>query len=348
MSAGLRRARRGARRMLGRALARGGPARSGPLDPAGLRRVLVCRLNRRLGNLVLLTPLLRSLAASLPDCEIDVLVGGAAAAVLVGARFVHRVERARMRGMGTAWDLPRLVRRLRRRAYDLAIDPCLSSTTNRMALLLCGARQRLGFEMRDGWAPLTCAVRPALELAHEALRPLELLQAALPPSSRRIQRELDLGLGEAELADGRARLSGLIGPAQSGVAVGFFADAAPGKRLETAWWRELVDALLRRRADVRIVQVLAPGTQGPLDPRAASLAEPDPRRLAAAIAGLDAFVSADTGPMHLASAAHVPTVGLFLSTNAVQYAPYGPHDLSLDARNLAASDAAAAVLDRLG
>jgi ADP-heptose:LPS heptosyltransferase len=310
--------------------------------------VLVCRVNRRLGNLVLLTPLLRSLAQSLPDAEIDVLTGaGAAARVLQGFRFVRRIEAAGLNGLRAGAELARLVRRLRARRYDLAIDPCLGSRTNRIALALCGARRRLGFAARGGWPWLTHAVRPAGELTHEALRPLELLRAALPPQRLRLEPRLDLALDEAELEAGRRLLDSAAEPGAQVVRIGFFTEAAGSKRLDAAWWTAWIRDLLSRRHQIRLVQILPPGAARPHAAEAAALRQADPRRLAAALAGLDLFVSADTGPMHLASAAGVPTLGLFKSTNAVQYRPYGPQDLELDVRGMSPDAVATVVVERL-
>ena len=45
-----------------------------PLVDDELRRVLVVRFDRRVGNLLLLTPMLAALKRRLPDCDIDMVV----------------------------------------------------------------------------------------------------------------------------------------------------------------------------------------------------------------------------------------------------------------------------------
>ncbi len=49
----------------------------------------------------------------------------------------------------------------------------------------------------------------------------------------------------------------------------------------------------------------------------------DLRELAALIAECDAFITNDSGPMHMASALHVPTVAIFGSTNTTTTGPFG-------------------------
>ena len=54
-----------------------------------------------------------------------------------------------------------------------------------------------------------------------------------------------------------------------------------------------------------------------------------PRMLAATISHADWFFSADTGPMHLASAAGVATIAFFDQTNPAAFGPIKPRDTVL-------------------
>src|SRR6218665_1893086 len=47
--------------------------------PVKIKRVLISRPNHRLGNILLVTPLVQEIEAIWPDAEIDVFVGGGAA-----------------------------------------------------------------------------------------------------------------------------------------------------------------------------------------------------------------------------------------------------------------------------
>jgi ADP-heptose:LPS heptosyltransferase len=64
----------------------------GLLPVRGIHRVLVCRPNHRLGNTVLITPLLAEIEALYPGAEIDVVSGGNVGEQLFVERFhVRRV-----------------------------------------------------------------------------------------------------------------------------------------------------------------------------------------------------------------------------------------------------------------
>ena len=41
-----------------------------------IKKILICRPNQRLGNLLLITPLLEDVIATFPDCKIDLFVKG--------------------------------------------------------------------------------------------------------------------------------------------------------------------------------------------------------------------------------------------------------------------------------
>src|SRR5699024_5966673 len=138
-------------------------------------RILVVRLNKRLGNILFLTPLLRALHAGLPQASIDVLIRDAKQVPLLqnlpGVGTVH-VQPA------SASRLPALARELRRQRYDLIIDPSKNSSGNRAAVLLVGARQRLGFAGPNQWLRLTHAAPPDGS-RHQAVQGVELLAGGI-------------------------------------------------------------------------------------------------------------------------------------------------------------------------
>ena len=47
-----------------------------------IKRVLICRPNQRLGNLLLITPLVQEVTATFPECKIDLFVKGGLAPII--------------------------------------------------------------------------------------------------------------------------------------------------------------------------------------------------------------------------------------------------------------------------
>jgi heptosyltransferase-3 len=347
----IKKLRRGLRDALSAWLARGNevPPALHPLDPSTLRRVIVCRRNNRLGNMLFLTPLLRSLADTLPQAEIDVLIGSADYAELFrGLPGLCQVWV--MPSRGWAWPLRMLILlfRLRARRYDLAIEPALNSFSNRLSAHLCAARWYLGFHAPGQWLSLTQAVvhDPAV-IIHEALMPLQLLRAGFAPGTARLHDRLALALTAEERAAGQAQLAAALGAQGQGPVIGFFTEATGHKRLPVEWWQAWLGGLRESGQAFRLLQLLPPGTMPSLEPGLPQLREPDHRRLAAILGGLDLFVSCDAGPIHLAAAAGAPTLGLFHATSSAYYRPLGEKTLALEVKALTPAQVAESALSHL-
>lgn len=315
------------------------PARGLDASVESILRILVVRPNHRLGNNLLLTPLLTTLARRFPGAEIDVVTGGAVAAELFG----------RLPGIGRVFAFPtnsfhepRVVlstlRALRRRDYDLAIDPMPHSRGGRFILGLVRARHKVGFlwsrPRRD--RTLTRGVAASMASPHLALAPLDLLRLAaddLGGSFRGTHtgRVLDIGLRRSERLAGAFRLRTAFGDAPPRrPIVGLYAHATGSKCLPPAFWRAVV---ARVQGHAEVVEFVPHDGVARL-PGLAAVFCSDARRLAAACGATDLFVSADCGVMHLAAAAGGPVIGLFKHTAPERYAP-----LSDGSEALAVTDA---------
>ena len=301
------------------------------------RRILVVRLNNRLGNLLFLTPMLRSLATALPEARIDVLVQNAAVAGLL--QSLPGVDRIWIQEKRLAPTLA-LLWRMRRWRYDLAIDPCVNSASNRAALMLCRARQRMGFAAYNQWLSLSHA-SPRPRSPHQAIQSVELLAGAV--DGLRFEAFDTLAItpdAAAREAAGRHwRIT--FGPrAPAPPVVGFFIQATGRKCLASDWWRRWLRVVRARMPEATLLQICPPDEDTALVSDIAHIAIPDLAELAAALARLDVFVAADGGPMHLGAAAGVPVVGLFQATSAERYAPLGAGCVSLTAPELQADTVA--------
>jgi len=313
-------------------------ARPVALPPAP--RILVVRLDERLGNLILLTPLLASLRARFPRATIDLLAqernrsllaGHPALSELIG--FDKRTLLARRGPLRTPF-------RLRRRHYDLALDaanPTDPSATQAIITLLTGATHTVGFASGPFGGLFSAPV------SVEGCGP----------------HEIDMRLGLLSVLPGMERLRT--------VCLGPLGSVDPGG-LVGRWLKEHGEApyvvinvgarLLEKRLDVDVYAALARMaceskqrvciTYGPAErdlalalatrETRALLAPPtDLLELAAVMRGACAVLTCDTGPMHLAVALGVPTCGIFVSTAPERYGHKElPHTV-VDARTLPAS-----------
>ncbi|MGB7757313.1 MAG: glycosyltransferase family 9 protein [Salinisphaera sp.] len=314
--------RRNNRHRFNRLLARllGTPeARRRPLA-ADTRRILVVRLNKRLGNILFLTPMLRSLAATLPEARIDVLIQSPAQARLLQS----------LPGIGRIWiqenrllPMLRTLRELRAQRYDLAIDPTGNSASNRIAVALIRARQRMGFAKTDQWLPLTHAAGKSRS-RHQALQAVELLTDSIsePPVTTFDTLAVFPDAADQQAADEHWQAA--LGACPSGAPViGFFSRATGRKAMPRHWWQAWILEVRRTVPGAVLLEILPGADADPVVPEIAHVAVKPLTELAALMSRLDQFVAADSGPMHLAAASGTPVIGLFRATLPSDYAPLG-------------------------
>jgi heptosyltransferase-3 len=338
----LRNFRGDSRLLAGRMVARlmGRRKYSSQLPIESISSVLICRINGRLGNTVLLTPLAKRIHELLPHASIDfALAYPKADELLHNFPGLRRIIVFPHKGPGLIQKYFGALRQLRAERYDVVVDPIPDSTGGRVALTLCRARYRVGFLTDSQWAPLTHAVsEPGYDM-HQGLLPVFLLSQVIGRPSDFKGLQLTLCLRPEELESGRAALAKAIEPYMSSRArsrpatpraFGFFAHATGLKVIERAWWLEFWKAFLELEPDAVPVEFLPSATGSPTDAKYPTVHFGSLRALTAAISATRMFISADTGPMHLASSTAVPTVALFCASDPALYGPLKSVDVAIN------------------
>jgi len=319
------------------------------LDARQIHSVLIGRINGRLGNTLFLTPMIERLHALLPAAHIDLALSYPhAPALLAGMPGVRQVILFPHKGRGIIPGYLRALRQLRATQYDLAIDPTPYSTSGRLLLSLTRARFRLGFSLPSQWAALTHAVPLPGATMHQGRQPAYLIATALGAAWEPGAQRLWLPLRADETAAGHAAIRAAVGavlpaPASERPIVGYFGHATGLKALGPSWWASFWRAFLAVHPEVVPVEFLPQAAAAPTVPGFATLHLASQRQLTAAIATLRMFISADAGPMHLASTTDTPTIGLFQVTDPALYGPLKARDRSIDVAQLAPAEVAARV-----
>ncbi|HET7300037.1 MAG TPA: glycosyltransferase family 9 protein, partial [Oleiagrimonas sp.] len=289
-----------------------------------------CRVNHRLGNNILVSPLLDELARLYPGAEVDIVSAGESARELFANRFhVHRVLCFSRRMVRHPWHTLRLLRDIRGTRYDLAIDPCVNSHSGRLLLGLCRARHKLGFPIDiDNSSYHTHRPR------HMAKCGVFLLRTAYAGMHEGDWPPLRVELAPAERQQGRAALLNIFPSNEANdptpPIIGIFAHASGNKRLSEAWWVEFVDRLQIQRPEWRLVNLLAHHGRSQLPDTVPPVYSCDLRKLASVLSGMQGFISGDCGVMHLAAAVGTPTLGLFTHSNRDRYTPYDGDNRGVD------------------
>jgi heptosyltransferase III len=332
--------------------------REHPLDPTGVRRVLVLRPNHRLGNALLLTPLIHELELCFPHSEIElVTTGPTARAIFARFKQITAIHAFPARSFRNPLGVLRLLALLKRRTYDLAIDPVPRAKGGRYLLGQVRARRRVGFTWgvpsRD--AMLTDAVAITALPTQFARVPVHLLRSSIGSGkggrldTEVVNQALDLRLADSEQREGESRLATTLGCFQvpPRPCLGIFANATGAKRFPIEWWRNLIAALRSQTSALHMVEFLPLGFRARLAEEVPAVYTTELRLLGAMLAATSLVVSADCGVMHLADAAGARVLGLFKTTEPSRYGPTGASSESLRASNGCAHRVAARILEML-
>jgi ADP-heptose:LPS heptosyltransferase len=327
------------------------PRCDAPLPRKGIFRILVCRPNHRLGNTLLLTPLIGELERHFKGAEIDIISEGDIAKEVFASFFsVRNVYCLPKRGFKHPIPFLRLIRRVRKTQYDLIVDPCVGSGFSRALTRLLRGTYKLGFSDAPGRDGLTHAAPVEVAGLHMAKRPLNLLHwaLALDGAPEGGVPTLDIRLTDAERRNGRQAIDRLLSESRqttSPPVVGVFANATGNKRYPAAWWREFIETFKALCPTASILELIPMHGRSMLGAEWPGYYSSDIRRMGAVMANLDLVITADCGVMHLAVASRTATLGMFSVTDAAVYEPYGEGNHPLRTSGLTASQAARQVIE---
>lgn len=304
---------------------------------ADIHRILICRPNHRLGNLLLITPLLTEIQRLFPNAEVDIVVAGERVAELFrtfpNVKNIYGLSRRMIRHPVA---VVRTALKIRRARYDLAVDPCEASQSGRLLFAVAGANYVIGVPRGRGIAGLEASTSVAQAPPHMAQWPVHLLRNALANRSSERADDfptLDIRLSNDEQQRASTTLERITqaeGNPRTEFVIGMFAEATGAKSYALEWWQSFLRVVRVQHPGAAIVEIAPADGRPRFESEFPSFASPSPREVAAVISNMTCFVSADCGVMHLASAAGTPTIGLFSVTDASKYAPYGHGSRALD------------------
>ena len=279
-----------------------------PSDFGAIRRVLLVRTDK-IGDAVVSTPVIEALKCRFPDSEIDIVLGRRNFAAAPLLRHVNRVFFAKR----TVIEMAALVRNLRARHYDIAIDMLpADSLTSAFHTVTSGARIKIGFE--GSASPFYDVVVPhdPEDHQHHVPRLLRLLAPLniVVPDERALPAVV---LSPAALDAARRALAGQTGDGRKLVMINISGSS------ESKFWG--VENFARLAKDIEalgahVVLLSAPGDSGLLqdivDRNGAASLPPrsDLMEFAALISFADLVISPDTSIVHISAALGRPVVTL--------------------------------------
>jgi ADP-heptose:LPS heptosyltransferase len=302
-----------------------GAAAGSPAQSHASATILICRPNTRLGNTLLMTPLLEEIEVTLPAARVEILTACPAAAdVFREFPAVVRVHQLPFRGVRHPLRHLLTLLRVRRQRYDVLIDPDPRSWTARFLTRHLPARLKLGFASSHKDAGVDVSVPFEGAPVHMGDYPVYLLRRGLlgwdESAARAVTPKLAIRLTEAERLAGRAEMERVLGTGGSGPVVAVATHATGAKRFAVDWWRRMIASLRTRVPSARVMEIRPPTGVAAL-PELPAYYSRRVRQVAAVVEAADCFICADSGLMHLSAATDATTVGLFKVTEPRLYTP---------------------------
>lgn len=291
-----------------------------------IKRVLLCRPNGRLGNQLLMTPLVKEVAEDFPDCKIDLFVKGNLARILFkNYPQVDRIIRLPGRPFRHLWAYMKVWIALRRYTYDLIVNVTPNSSSGRLATSFSRGKYRLYCEIPE-------EVAQNEDYMHMAKKPVYCLRALLKrigwQDMGKPISELDIKLNAEDMRHGAEVLKGLVKNDKPTISLYTYATGA--KCFSKDWWLEFYGRLKERFGDdYNFVEILPVENVSQIDFREISFYSRDLFEIAAVMANTEMYIGADCGIMHLAGAAHIPVLGLFSMTDPRVYQVYNAHSVAI-------------------
>lgn len=300
-----------------------------------MRRILISRPNHRLGNLLLITPLIQEINTTFPECKIDLFVKGGLAPILFkNYSNVDRIITLPKKPFKELLKYLNVWVSLKRYRYDLVINLDKDSSSGRLSTRFVTASNKIFGEHIDELALKYDDYR------HMAKNPVYVFRYFMDmlgfKNSNLPVPPLDIKLSADEIEEGKKILNKLVPAAKKTICI--FTYATGSKCYNEKWWGSYYKKLKKAFPDYTIMEVLPVENISKIGFKAPSFYSKDVREIAAVIANTSAFIGADSGIMHLASASLTPVMGLFSVTDPVKYMPYDNGSVAVNTMNCTAEE----------
>lgn len=296
-----------------------------------IKRILISRPNHRLGNLLLLTPLVQEVAKTFPDSKIDLFVkGGVTPIIYKNYENINSYIQLPKKPFSSLGKYIKGWFQLKFRKYDLVINSNPGSSSGRLSVLATNSTYKF---FGDHDEELSAKYSDYNHDAKKTIYNLRkfLIDLGFPENNSEIP-SLKIILDQEELETGKANLQKIVQNDKKTICL--FTNATGAKIYSEQWWNSLYDKLKTAFPDYNIIELLPVENISKLNFKIPNFYSTDIREMGGFLANCALFIAADNGVMHLASSVNVPTIGLFKVTDATMYKPYNDKSFSINTDNV--------------
>ncbi|WP_333663315.1 glycosyltransferase family 9 protein [Chishuiella changwenlii] len=287
-----------------------------------LDKVLVSRPNHRLGNTLLITPLIQEIIAYNPQVKIDLFVKGRVTPIIF--ENYPQIDQIIMLPKKPLKELGAYLKgwsKLKKKKYDLVINVEKGSSSGKISTNMARAKHKLFGE------EFISDTRQEIQL-HQAQYPVYQFRKFLElfgnePNSNQVL-SMNMKLTDKEKEKGKEILEGVTKNSDKKT-LAFFTFATGGKCYSEEWWTTFYELFYPKYAEeYNLIEILPVENISMLQRRLPEFYSKDVREIAAVMYNCEIVVAADSGMMHLSCAAPTKTIGLFKSESFLErYKPYG-------------------------
>lgn len=287
-------------------------------------KILIVRPNARLGNQLLVTPLLQEIIETFPNCRIDLIVkGNLGPAIFKNYKNIDSIIQLPNRPFSKPATYIYKWLYLKFKHYDIVINAVKNSASGKLLTAFSSSNYKLyGFNYDTADRDLKHIAKiPVYDFRNSINRlGFEYNTTDVPT--------LDIKLENDEMMYGKVQLEKLFQNRKKTICL--FTYATGQKCYSASWWSKFYNNLLNDHSDYNFVEILPVTRISNLGNVIPSYYSTNVRKIAAVIANSSLFIGADSGIMHLASASGTPTIGLFSCTDTEVYMPYNKNSMALN------------------
>lgn len=303
------------------------------------KRILIIKL-RAIGDVIMATPFIENIRRHFPDSRITFLTEPASEDIIKSNPYLDDIIILNKKywNQQPIWQSLKLqmefYKKLRGNKFDMVFD-LFGNPRSALLALISGAPERIGFGFRFRKYCYTRVIKPRGGELHEVDFNLDALTAMdIPVISRRLHLEISNAASQsadAWMAENRPAGKHIVGINPGG--------GWDIKRWPPEKFGKLADELISRFG-VGVILLWGPGEESILEAVKTAMESPPTtipettlEELGAFISHCRLIVSNDSGPMHMAVALDIPTVGIFGPTNPHLQGPFGEiHKVARDER----------------
>jgi ADP-heptose:LPS heptosyltransferase len=287
------------------------------IDKNKIRKIL-CIKPRGIGDIILSTIVLENLAAHFPNVQIDYLTENFAKSSVENNPFVGKVITM------SESEFPLLVAlKIKREKYDLILD-LWSNPRSAQITFLSGVKYRVGFAYRGRKYAYNIHATSERGNHHSAEHNLELLKPLNVPIN---SKNMHFYVSVEDDKFGRNFIKKFCKGDRLTVGI-IPAGGWSSKRCDATKWVEICSAI-NKRYKVGFLILWGPGDEYDADyiknhfpDRTVLAPKTSLRQMSGLIKNCGFILANDSGPMHMAVALGIPTLGIFGPTDPMKHGPY--------------------------